>query len=61
MLFKQRKKLDLYGNLLIQRKCQKWFAKFCSCNIDVENAPSYKIPVEDDKDEILTEKPYNKI
>ncbi|GFX79710.1 mariner Mos1 transposase [Trichonephila clavipes] len=47
-----RKKLAyVYGEgVLTVRQCQNWFAKFRSCNFDVEDAPRSERPVEADKD-----------
>lgn len=38
-----RKKLcDVYEeDLLTERLCQNWFAKFCSDNFDIEDAPRF--------------------
>jgi [histone H3]-lysine36 N-dimethyltransferase SETMAR len=47
-----RKKLsDVYGeDVLTERQCQNWFAKFWSSNFDVENAPRSGRQVETDED-----------
>jgi len=49
-----RKKLsDVYGeDVLTERQCQNWFAKFRSGNFDVEDAPRSGRPVEADEDTI---------
>lgn len=49
-----RKKLsDVYGeDVLTERQCQNWFAKFRSGNFDVEDAPRSGRPVKADEDTI---------
>lgn len=49
-----RKKLsEVYGNdVLTERQCQNWFAKFRSGKFDVEDAPRSGRPVEADDDTI---------
>lgn len=49
-----RKKLsDVYGeDVLTERQCQNWFAKFRCGNFDVEDAPRSGRPVEADEDTI---------
>ncbi|GAB1861621.1 SETMR methyltransferase [Camponotus japonicus] len=48
-----RKKLsDVYGDVLTERQCQNWFAKFRSGNFDVEDAPRSRRPVKADEDTI---------
>ena len=43
----------MYGeDVLKERQCQNWFAKFRSGNFDVEDAPRSGRPVEADEDTI---------
>ena len=43
----------MYGeDVLTERQCQNWFAKFRSGNFDVEDAPRSGRPVEADEDTI---------
>ena len=43
----------MYGeDVLTERHCQNWFAKFRSGNFDVEDAPHFGRPVEADEDTI---------
>ena len=47
ILFKQEKNYPMYGeDVLTERQCQNWFAKFRSGNFDIEDAPRSGRPVE---------------
>ena len=55
MLFKQEKKLfNVYReDVLTERQCQNWIAKFSSDNFDIEGAPRSGRPVKADEDETM--------
>ena len=51
----QKKICVLYGEgAVTDRKCGKWFAKFCAGGFFLENAPQTGRPVEVDSDQIKT-------
>jgi histone-lysine N-methyltransferase SETMAR len=40
----------VYGDVLTERQCQNWFAKFRSDKFDIKDAPRSGRPVETDED-----------
>ena len=51
---KARKKLhDVYDEKsLTERQCRNWFARFCSGDFDLKDAPHSELPTEVDDDKI---------